>query len=379
MDYFLTEEQQMIKKIAGRIAREIIAPVAAQCDEEERFPHEVIKALAGSDLCGVYIEEQYGGLGGGIFELALVVEELSKACGGIALIYNGSAVGTIPIILFGSPEQKAKYLPALASGEKLAAFGLTEANAGSDIAGTETRAVLDGQHYVINGTKQMITNAGEADVYVIFASTDRSKGAMGLSAFIVEKDTPGFSFGKKEDKLGVRASTTRGLVFDYCRIPKENLLAAEGMGFIIAMRTLDRTRPGIAAQAVGIAQGAFEEALKYSKERRQFGQPIFSFQAVQHMLADMAMQIEAARCLLYQACRHIDSGADSISKEAAMAKAVASDMAMKVTVDAVQILGGYGYLKEYPVEKRMRDAKITQIYEGTNQIQKNIIARELLR
>ncbi len=379
MEYFLSEEQLMIKELTKKIAKEKIAPIAQKYDEDQAFPHEAIKILADSDICGVYIEEKYGGLGGGILEMSLVVEELSKACGGIALSFAGTALGAFPIVLFCSDEQKKKYLPEIASGKKLAAFGLTEANAGSDAAGIQTSAALDGNEYVLNGTKQWITNGGEADIYTVIACTNRQKGARGFSAFIVEKGTPGFSFGKKENKMGIRASTTRELVFDNCRIPKENLLSKEGMGFIVAMKTLDRTRPGVAAQALGIAQGAFNEALVYSKERVQFGQPISSFQAVQHMLADMAIQIEAARCLVYQTCRHIDSGVKDISKESAMAKVMASDVAMKVTVDAVQILGGYGYMKEYPVEKMMRDAKITQIYEGTNQIQRNVIALELIK
>lgn len=379
MEYFLTEEQQMIKELAAKIADEKIAPIAIEYDEEGKFPHDIVKILADSDLCGVYIPEEYGGLGGGILEMSIVVEELSRACGGISLSFAGTGLGTFPIILFGSDEQKAKYLPDIASGKKLAAFGLTEANAGSDAAGIQTTAVLDGDEYVLNGTKQWITNGGEADVYTVIACTNRAKGARGFSAFIVEKGTPGFSFGKKENKMGIRASATSELVFDDCRIPKENLLVREGMGFLIAMRTLDRSRPGVAAQALGIAQGAFDYALKYSRERVQFGEAISSFQAIQHMLADMAIQIEAARCLIYQTCRHIDSGAKNISKESAMTKVFASDMAMKVTTDAVQILGGYGYMKEYPVEKMMRDAKITQIYEGTNQIQRNVIALELIK
>ncbi|NJD03262.1 MAG: acyl-CoA dehydrogenase, partial [Ruminiclostridium sp.] len=243
----------------------------------------------------------------------------------------------------------------------------------------QTTAALDGDEYILNGTKQWITNGGEAEVYTVIACTNRSKGARGFSAFIVEKGTPGFSFGKKENKMGIRASCTRELVFENCRIPRDNLLAREGMGFIVAMKTLDRTRPGVASQALGIAQGAFDEAVKYSKERVQFGQPISSFQAVQHIMADMAIQIEASRALVYQTCRFIDSGAKEFSKESAMCKVFASDTAMKVTTDAVQILGGYGYMKEYPVEKMMRDAKITQIYEGTNQIQRNVIALELIK
>jgi butyryl-CoA dehydrogenase len=379
MEYFLTEEQKMIKELAAKIADEKIAPVALHYDEEGIFPHDIVKVLADSDLCGVYIEEKYGGLGGGILEMSLVVEELSRACGGISLSFAGTGLGTFPIILFGNEEQKSKYLPDIASGKKLAAFGLTEANAGSDAAGIQTTAELKGDEYVLNGTKQWITNGGEADIYTVIACTNRAKGARGFSAFIVEKGTPGFSFGKKENKMGIRASCTRELVFEDCKIPKENLLAKEGMGFIVAMKTLDRTRPGVAAQALGIAQGAFDQALKYSRERVQFGQTISAFQAVQHMLADMAIQIEASRCLVYQTCRHIDSGAKDISKESAMAKVMASDTAMKVTTDAVQILGGYGYMKEYPVEKMMRDAKITQIYEGTNQIQRNVIALELIK
>jgi alkylation response protein AidB-like acyl-CoA dehydrogenase len=297
----------------------------------------------------------------------------------IALSFAGTGLGTFPIILFGNDAQKQKYLPDIASGKKLAAFGLTEANAGSDAAGVQTTAVLDGDEYVLNGTKQWITNGGEADIYTVIACTNRAKGARGFSAFIVEKGTPGFSFGKKEDKMGIRASCTRELVFENCRIPKENLMAREGMGFIVAMKTLDRTRPGVASQALGIAQGAFDEAVKYSRERVQFNQTISSFLAIQHMMADMAIQIEASRALIYQTCRYIDSGAKDFSKESAMCKVFASDTAMKVTVDAVQILGGYGYMKEYPVEKRMRDAKITQIYEGTNQIQRNVIALEIIK
>ncbi len=379
MDYFLTEEQKMIKDIAARIADEKIAPVALKYDEEGIFPHDIMKVLAESDLCGVYIPEEYGGFGGGIFEMSLVVEELSRACGGISLAFAGTGLGAFPILLFGNEEQKQKYLPPIASGEKLAAFGLTEANAGSDAAGIATTARLDGDEYVLNGTKQWITNGGEAEIYTVIACTNRSKGARGFSAFIVEKGTPGFSFGKKEDKMGIRASCTRELVFEDCRIPRENLLAREGMGFIVAMKTLDRTRPGVAAQALGIAQGAFDHALKYSRERIQFGQTISSFQSIQHMLADMAISIEASRALIYQTCRYIDSGAKNISKESAMCKVLASDTAMKVTVDAVQIYGGYGYMKEYPVEKLMRDAKITQIYEGTNQIQRNVIALEIIK
>ena len=379
MDYFLTEEQQMIKELAAKVADERIAPVAIQYDEEGRFPHDIVKVLADSDLCGVYIPEEYGGLGGGVFEMSLVVEQLSRACGGIALAFAGTGLGAFPILLFGNADQKEQYLPDIAAGRKLAAFGLTESGAGSDAAGIQTRADLAGDEYVLNGTKQWITNGAEGDIYTVIACTDRTKGARGFSAFIVEKGTPGFSFGKKENKMGIRASSTVELVFEDCRIPKGNLLAREGMGFVVAMKTLDRTRPGVAAQAVGIAQGAFEEAVQYARKRVQFGQPVSSFQAIQHILADMAIQIEAARALVYQTCRMIDSGAKSFTKESAMCKVMASDTAMKVTTDAVQVLGGYGYMKEYPVEKKMRDPKITQIYEGTNQIQRNVIALELIK
>ncbi len=379
MDYFFNEEQEMIQELARRIAQEKIAPVALEHDRSGEFPHEILKVLAESDLCGVYIPEEYGGLGGGVMEMSIVVEELSRACGGISLAFAATGLGCFPILLFGDDEQKRKYLPNIASGKSICAFGLTEANAGSDAGAIETTAVRDGDHYVLNGTKQWITNGGEADVYTIVAITDKKKGSRGASAFIVEKETPGFDFGKKEDKMGIRASATRELIFKDCRIPKENLLGREGMGFVIAMKTLDKSRPGVAAQAVGIAQGALDAAVKYSRERVQFDRPISSFQAVQHMLADMAIQLEAARALVYATSRMIDNSSKDFSKESAMVKVFASDVAMKITTDAVQVFGGYGYMKEYPVEKMMRDAKITQIYEGTNQIQRNVVALELIK
>lgn len=380
MDYFLTEEQQMIKDLARRIADEKVAPRALEFDESGEFPWEIMKILADADLFGVYLPEEYGGMGGGVLEQCLVVEELSRACSGVAVSYAASGLGCMPILVLGSEEQKKKYLPEIASGRKLAAYGLTEANAGSDVAGMETTAVLDGDEYVINGTKQWITNGGEAEIYTVMAVTNKNKGPRGISCFIVEKGTPGFSFGKKENKMGIRASATRELIFDNCRVPKENLLGGkEGVGFVAAMRTFDRTRPGIGAQAIGVAQGALDAAVKYAHERVQFGQPISSFQAIQHMLADMATQVEAARALVYATAKMIDGGAKNFSKESSMAKVFASDVAMKVTVDALQVFGGYGYMKEYPVEKMVRDAKITQIYEGTNQIQRNIIALELIK
>jgi len=379
MDYLLTEEQVMLRDLCREVAQEKIFPVAAHYDEKEEFPWDIVKVLAQSDLCGVYIPEEYGGMGGGILELCILVEELSRGCAGIALSLAGTALGTDPILLFGNDEQKTKYLPDIASGKKLAAYGITEPAAGSDVSAMQTTAKKDGDYYILNGTKHFITNGGDAETYTIIAMTNKAKGSRGASAFIVEKDTPGFSFGKKEEKLGIRASSTRELIFEDCKVPKENLLGREGQGFLVAMKTFDMSRPGIGAQALGIAQGAFDAALKYATERVQFGKPISSFQGIQFMLADMATQIEAARALIYATARQIDAGATNITKESSMAKMFASDMAMKVTTDAVQIMGGYGYIKEYPAEKYMRDAKITQIYEGTNQIQRQIIALNLIK
>lgn len=379
MDYLLTEEQTMIRDLARQVAEEKIRPVAAEYDEKEEFAWPVIKVMAESDLFGVYIEEKYGGTGGGIFELVLTTEELSKACGGIALALAATALGTFPILLFGNDAQKEKYLPDIAKGKKLVAFAITESEAGSDAGGIKTSAKKDGDHYILNGTKQWITNGGDAEIYVVIAITNKMKGARGASAFIVEKGTPGFEFGKKEKKLGIRASSTRELIFTDCKIPKENLISREGMGFVVAMKTFDFTRPGVAAQAVGIAQGAIDLAVKYAHGRKQFGRSISSFQGIQFMLADMATEVEAARALVYSVARMVDSGSKNVAKASAMSKLFASDVAMKVTTDAVQIFGGYGYMRDYPIEKYMRDAKITQIYEGTNQIQRNIIALQLIK
>jgi butyryl-CoA dehydrogenase len=379
MNYFLTEEQQFIREIAAKIAREKILPVRAELDEAQEFPWEIVKVLAESNLFGVYIGEAYGGTGGGVFDLCIAVEELSRVCGGISLCLAATALGTFPLLLFGSEEQKKKFLPDIAAGKRLVAFALTESGAGSDAGAIQTTARRDGDSYVLNGTKQWITNGGEAEIYTVVAMTDKSRGSRGASTFIVEKGTPGFEFGKKENKLGIRASATRELVFQDCRIPAGNLLGREGQGFIVAMKTFDASRPGVAAQAVGIAQGALDAAAAYARQREQFGKPIISFQGVQFMLADMAIQIEAARALVYAVARAIDAGEKKAAKESAMAKVFASDTAMRVTVDAVQILGGYGYMKEYPVEKMMRDAKITQIYEGTNQIQRMVIASQMIK
>ncbi len=379
MDYMLNEDLLAIKEICIEIGEKYILPIRAELDEENKFPREIMDVMAKSDLFTIYIPEEYGGTEMGSMALAVATEELSRYCGGIAVSYAANALGAMPIILMGSEEQKKKYLPQLASGEKLCAFALTESEAGSDAGGVKTRAIRDGDHYILNGTKQWITNGGEAQIYTVIALTDPERGARGASAFIVEEGTPGFSYGKKEDKMGIRASATRELIFEDCRIPAENLISREGFGFMVAMKTLDNSRPGVAAQAVGIAQGALDEALKYAEQRKQFGVKINSFQGLQFMLADMGTQIEAARALTFAAAGLIDSGSKNFNKLSAMAKVFASDVAMKVTVDAVQILGGYGYMKEYPVEKMMRDAKITQIYEGTNQIQRSVIAKAMIK
>ncbi len=379
MDYFLSDDQKSIQKLARRIAEEKVVPVRAELDETGKFPWEIMKNCAETGLFGVSIPEAYGGMGGGSFENCIVVEELSKACLGVSVSYAASLLGAYPILLGGSEEQKKKYLTQIASGSKLGAFGLTEANAGSDAQGIRTEAKKDGDYYILNGTKQWITNGGEADIYTVIAMTDRGKGGRGATAFILEKGMDGFSFGKKENKMGIRASATRELVFQDCKVPKENVIGREGLGFILTMRTFDRTRPGIGAQAVGVAHGALDAAVQYAREREQFDKKIISFQAIQHMLADMAIQVEAARALVYSVARYIDSNPKDFSKVSAMSKVFPSDVAMKVVVDAIQVFGGYGYMKEYPVEKMMRDAKILQIYEGTNQIQRNIIGLELIK
>jgi len=379
MDYLLSDEQKMIKELAHKIAEEKIRPVAAKYDRSEEYPWDIIKIIAEADLFGLFIPEEYGGLSVNVLNLCLATEELSRACGGIAVCYAASALGTFPIVLFGNEEQKKKYLPDLAKGKKVAAFAITEPEAGSDASAIKTTAKKEGDYYILNGLKHFITNGGDAQVYILIAMTDKTKGARGASAFIIEKGTPGFTFGKKEDKFGIRASSTCELIFTDCKIPKENLLSKEGMGFIVTMKTFDMSRPGVAAQALGIAQGALELAVKYAKERNQFGKSISSFQGIQWMLADMATEIEAARALVYSTARMVDAGIKDVAKESAMAKMFASDVAMKVAVDSLQIFGGYGYMRDYPIEKYVRDAKITQIYEGTNQIQRNIIALQLIK
>lgn len=377
MNYFLTEEQEMIVETARELANEKIIPVRAELDERNEFATEVMRDMAKADLFSIFVPEEYGGLGGGCFDMVLALEELARGCVGIATSFAANALGIYPVMLAGSKELKEAYLPRMASGELLAAFGLTEANAGSDASGVQTTAVLDGDEWILNGTKQWITNGGEAQVYSIIALTDPSKGARGASILVVEDGDPGFSYGKKEDKMGIRSSATRELIMKDCRIPKNRLVGRKGTGFITVMKTLDLSRPGIGSLGVGLAQAAVDEAVIYAKQRVQFGRPVIGFQAVQHLLADMATQLEAARALIYATARHIDANPKKMSKVSAMSKVFATDMAMKVTTDAVQVLGGYGYMKEYPVEKMMRDAKILQIYEGTNQIQRNVIGQEL--
>jgi alkylation response protein AidB-like acyl-CoA dehydrogenase len=379
MNYFFTETQQEIRALARRFAEEKMKPVRAELDKTGEFPHALMKELGELGLMGVYIPEEYGGLGGGIMEMCLVVEELCRIDGAAGLCYAACGLGTYPIILGGNEEQKKEYLPRLAAGE-IGAFAITESGAGSDASNVKTTARRDGDHYVLNGTKQFITNGSVAKIYTVIASTNPKKGPRGLSAFIVEDGTPGFTYGKIEDKMGIRCSKTAELVFEDCRVPATHLVGGkEGYGFIHTMKTFDRTRPGVGAQALGIAQGALEESVEYAKTRIQFDAPISSFQAIQLMLADMAIQVEASRALIYESARAIDAGMKNAAAVASMAKVLASDTAMKVATDAVQVFGGYGYMREYPVEKMMRDAKITQIYEGTNQIQRLVIASELIK
>ena len=377
MEYFLNEQQKTIKDLARRVAEERILPVRAELDEKEEFPRAIIKDLADADMFRVFIPEEYEGLGGGCLELCLVVEELSRVCSGIAVSFAASALGCFTLLDYGTEAQKQKYLPDIADGKRLCAFALTESTAGSDASAIRTTAEKVEGGYVLNGTKQFITNGGEAELYTVIALTDKARGARGASAFFVEKDTQGFSFGKKEKKMGIRASSTTELFFKNCVIPEENLIGKVGMGFIMTMRLLNRSRPGVGAQALGLAQGALEAAVDYTRQRIQFGHPLMSLPVVQDMLADMAIRVEAARALVYAVARTVDSGAKDFTEESAMAKVFASDTAMKVTTDAVQICGGAGYMKDYPVEKMMRDAKITQIYEGSNQVLRNAIAIEL--
>ncbi|MFA5271516.1 MAG: acyl-CoA dehydrogenase family protein [Candidatus Omnitrophota bacterium] len=380
VDYLLTEEQKMLRELCRQVAEEKIRPFSRELDEKEEFPLEIIKTLGQADLFRLCIPESYGGMGANLTNLCIATEEISRVDGGIATAYAASFLGMFPILLFGTEEQKKKYLPDIASGKKLTAFALTEPEAGSDASNVKTVAKKEGDHYILNGIKHFITNGGDAEIYTVIAVTDKTRGARGVSAFIVDKGTPGFTFGKKEEKMGIRASSTRELIFTDVKVSKENLLGQrEGIGFIATMKTFDNSRPGVAAQAVGIAQGALELAIDYAHKRIQFGKPISSFQGIQWMLADMGTKVEAARSLVYSTASMVDRGIKDVGPASAAAKLFASEVAMEVTTNAVQIFGGYGYMRDYPVEKFMRDAKITQIYEGTNQIQKNIIALALIK
>lgn len=379
MNFNLTKEHKMIQKTFTRFTKNEVEPIAAEVDEMERFPKETVEKMQRFGMMGIAVPQEYGGAGGDELSYVIAVEELSKSCATTGVILSAhSSLGCWPIQKFGTEAQKKKYLLPLASGKKLGAFGLTEPNAGTDAAGQQTNAVLEGDQYRINGTKIFITNGGEADTYIIFGMTDTSKGLKGISAFIVESDTPGFTIGKKERKLGIKGSATTELIFKDMMIPKENLLGKEGQGFKIAMQTLDGGRIGIAAQALGIAEGAMEKTVQYVKEREQFNRPIGKFQGLQFMMADMETQIQAAKLLVYQAAAAKSEGRP-YGKLAAMAKLFASETAMSVTTKAVQLHGGYGYTADYPIERMMRDAKITEIYEGTSEVQKMVVAADILR
>jgi alkylation response protein AidB-like acyl-CoA dehydrogenase len=374
-----SDEEAMILDVVRELVAEKVAPRAAEIDERGEYPQDIRKLFAENDLLGIPIPAEYGGLGGTFLTYVKVVEEIAKACASSSLIVAVQELGMLPILIGGSEEQKKKYLPKLASGEWIAAYALTEAGSGSDAAGSmRTRAEKRGDKYILNGQKIWITNGSVADVVCVFAVTDPEKGPNGISAFIVEKTFPGFKVGKLEKKMGIRGSPTVELVFDNCEVPAENLVGPEGDGFKVAMKVLDKSRPGIAAQALGIASGALDYAANYAKERIAFGKPIGQQQGVGFMLADMKTEVEAARLLLYEAARRCDENADDVTLWAAMAKLKCGDTAMSVTTDAVQVLGGFGYSVEYPVERMMRDAKITQIYEGTQQIQRLVISRAVV-
>ena len=379
MDFHLTREQEMVRKMYREFAENEVKPLAEELDEEERFPMETVEKMGKLGMMGIYFPKKYGGAGGDVLSYAMCVEELSKVCGTTGVIVSAhTSLCCAPIYEHGTEEQKMKYLPDLLSGKKIGAFGLTEPNAGTDASRQKTTAVKKGDHYVLNGSKCFITNAGEAEIYVVMAMTDKEKGNHGISAFIVEDGFEGFSIGKHEKKMGIRGSATASLVFEDCIVPAENLLGEEGQGFKVAMHTLDGGRIGIAAQALGIAEGALNEAIAYVKMREQFGKPLSAFQNTQFVIANLANQIEAAKLLVYRAAWAKDNHLP-YSVESAHAKLYAAETAMRVTTECVQLLGGYGYTREYPVERMMRDAKITQIYEGTSEVQRMVISRSLLR
>jgi len=380
MHELLPKRAQEYRERAREVAEKFVRPVAAELDRTGEYPWSVVEALRDAELMGIWIPEEYGGGGAGVLDLCVVVEELSRACGGVGVAYAVNALGSFPIILGGTEEQRLRFLPPVASGEKLIAFGLSEKASGSDAGSLRTRATRDGDGWVIDGDKKWNTNGNAASFYTVYASTRPDRGSRGISAFLVEKGTPGFEIGKREDLMGIRCVPVHELHFRGCRVPEDHLLGGvEGKGFGNAMMTLDRARPGVAAQALGLAQGAMDWALRYTAERQQFGQSVLSFQSTQFRLADMATEIEAARQLVYSAARVIDEGHAGASKYAAMCKVFASDLAMRVTTEAVQMFGGYGYCRDYPIEKYMRDAKITQIYEGANQIQRLVIGRALTK
>ncbi|NMM65041.1 acyl-CoA dehydrogenase [Clostridium sp. P21] len=379
MDFTLTKEQEFVKQMVSEFAENEVKPLAAEIDETERYPLETVKKMAKYGMMGMPIAKEYGGAGGDTLSYILAVEELAKVCATTSTILSAhTSLCACVIQQFGTEEQKQKYLAPLARGEKIGAFGLTEPNAGTDSSAQQSQAILDGDHYVLNGQKIFITNGAYADIFIVFAMTDRSKGNKGISGFILEKGMPGFSFGKVENKMGIRASSTTELVFEDVKVPVENLIGKEGKGFPIAMKTLDGGRIGIAAQALGLAEGALDEAIKYMKERKQFGKSLSRFQGLAWMVAEMDVKIEAARNLVYKAAMKKEKGLP-FTIDAARAKLFAADTAMEVTTKAVQLFGGYGYTKDYPVERMMRDAKITEIYEGTSQVQKMVISGSRLR
>ncbi len=402
MDYGLTEEQKTISELAYELAVKKIKPVREECDRKEEFPWPVVEEMRKADLFGLYLPQEYGGMDMGVTGLVLAIEQLSRICAGISLVMATSALGAMPILLCGTDEQRKKWLPDLAAGKRLGAFAITEPESGSDATSIKTRAALDGDHYVVNGTKHFCSSGKVAQVYTVFVSTNPKRGARGISALVIEKDTPGFTFGKKETKLGIRANPTYELVFQDCHVPVSNRIGSEGMGLFVLQETFDYSRPGVAAQAVGIAQGALDETIPYLRTRKQFGQVLTSFQAIQHTLADCSTRVEAGRALVYSLAQAMDkhllpavknamANKTTVreelkkfklprwTKESAMAKLFCSDTAMHVASECVNLCGGIGYMQDFPVEKYMRDAKITQIYEGTNHIQRNEIAAAIIK
>lgn len=402
MDYGLTETEQAIVDLAGEIAEKKIKPAREEFDRTEDFPWSVVEEFRRAGLFGLFLPEEYGGTGGGVMDLVLAVEKMSSACGGIALPVATSALGAMPILLYGTDEQRARWLPDIASGKRLCAFAITEAESGSDATSITTRAVRDGDFYVVNGTKHFISSGEAAEIYTVFATVNPERGARGVTALVIEKGTPGFTFGKKEKKMGIRANCTYELNFQDCRVPAANRLDREGFGLFVVQGTFDYSRPGVAAQALGIAQGAVDETVPYLRLRKQFGQPVVSFQAIQHTLADLVTKIEAGRALVYALARGMDKellpavknalknktsvrdelkklGGRRWTKESGMAKLFCSETAMEVASQCVSLCGGVGYMRDFPVEKFMRDAKITQIYEGTSHIQRNEIAAALIK